>query len=422
MLVEYYMKLINLIVHSIRMVRRNLKSYAMLSITIILSFSLLLGYLLFMDTSSYNQYKEIFSSPREIVLAYTYTNRSDVLQSMISLVQERFPSSHAYVFNQISTNLPQYDHVAAHISLLPANETLVFREVVEEKSGIKYSRQVNVIEGKSFPLQIGEAIINESAYHSLWGHADLPVSLQIPIHLDNGSTSFLSLSVVGICEDVSAASDAPLYYKDDGQLCGTICLYASQTNMNGDQLRRLGECKKTAIIYTKRPDDVVQICEQYELLLDNTVVIHAVNSAQQSANEQLRSQSTAKAIMVIILFLILGINLFGSFSNALSTRRYEIGVKQAIGASTSSIVLQFLVEGFIVTFCNILISIALISNLSSIAKLYFLIAHDTEIIIHLNKYSLAYFAVSSASISIVFSVIFAFMATRNEIVKHLKSE
>ena len=42
------------------MVRRTLRSYMLLSVTIVLSFSLLLGYLGFVDSEIYNEYKHIF--------------------------------------------------------------------------------------------------------------------------------------------------------------------------------------------------------------------------------------------------------------------------------------------------------------------------------------------------------------------------
>ena len=45
--------------HAFVMVRKHIRSYALLSVTIVLSFSLLLGYLVYTDTSLYNEYKEL---------------------------------------------------------------------------------------------------------------------------------------------------------------------------------------------------------------------------------------------------------------------------------------------------------------------------------------------------------------------------
>ena len=50
--------------HSLTMVGRTLRSYMLLSVTIVLSFSLLLGYLGFVDSEIYNEYKHIFKINR----------------------------------------------------------------------------------------------------------------------------------------------------------------------------------------------------------------------------------------------------------------------------------------------------------------------------------------------------------------------
>ena len=46
------------LLHAIMMAYRNIRSYKMLSVTIVLSFALLLGYMGFTDASLYNRYKE----------------------------------------------------------------------------------------------------------------------------------------------------------------------------------------------------------------------------------------------------------------------------------------------------------------------------------------------------------------------------
>lgn len=50
------------------MVKKNIRSYALLSVTVVLSFALLLGYLLYTDASLYNKHKEILSRRRGDVL------------------------------------------------------------------------------------------------------------------------------------------------------------------------------------------------------------------------------------------------------------------------------------------------------------------------------------------------------------------
>lgn len=48
-----------------------------------------------------------------------------------------------------------------------------------------------------------------------------------------------------------------------------------------------------------------------------------------------------KEVLIIILFVVLGLNIYGSFMNALRERYLEIGVKRAIGVSKQNIMVQF---------------------------------------------------------------------------------
>ena len=56
--------------HAVLMFRRNIRSYLLLSVTIVLSFSLLLGYLGYTDASLYNKYRNIFSMRRGDVVIF----------------------------------------------------------------------------------------------------------------------------------------------------------------------------------------------------------------------------------------------------------------------------------------------------------------------------------------------------------------
>ena len=79
--------------------------------------------------------------------------------------------------------------------------------------------------------------------------------------------------------------------------------------------------------------------------------------------ETIRAQKTTKALITCAMLLILGINLYSSFSNALNERKFEIGVKRAIGASGFAIVRQFLYESLTVMVANILVSVALVVDI-----------------------------------------------------------
>ena len=59
--------------HAFKMVVRNIRSYTMLSVTIILSFSILLGFMGYMDTEHYNTNKKILSLDRGFLRFSTRT-------------------------------------------------------------------------------------------------------------------------------------------------------------------------------------------------------------------------------------------------------------------------------------------------------------------------------------------------------------
>ena len=124
----------------------------------------------------------------------------------------------------------------------------------------------------------------------------------------------------------------------------------------------------------------------------------------------------------MILFILLGINLFSSFKNALNERRFEIGVKRAIGAGKKSIVGQFFREGMIVMVSNIAFSIYLIFSLAVIYKTVQKYFFDTTWTIDLSPYSAVIFLFSAFFLSVSFSLIFAYQSTNVEIASRLKAE
>ena len=74
--------------HGATMVRRKIKSYALLSVTIVLSLSLLLGYVLYTDSSLYNRYKKIFSQRRGDVVIYDTSMNQDKTELFLNNLSE----------------------------------------------------------------------------------------------------------------------------------------------------------------------------------------------------------------------------------------------------------------------------------------------------------------------------------------------
>lgn len=398
--------------HACKMVIRNFRSYAMLSITIVFSFAILLGYLSFTDSNLNNEYKEIFSAPREIVMAYTYDKAGEI-DVLSSQVNDQVPGTTSYRYIEVSSLLSQYDSVRATVTILPNHAMIVYRDISDENILENYTRNVSIVQGDGFPLSGNKSIINESFFRSISPTGELPIKLNIPIRLSDRSQIVWETEVVGVCEDIG---EKPLYYDKDGHLSGDVQIYVSQSLLGGTTLDSLSAVKSVVFFNSPDPETVAAHAQNFDL------VLHAVCLAQNKATEKMRIQTETKFTIAVVLYVLLSINLFGCFSNALSERQFEIGVKRAIGASPMSIIGQFLMESLIVMLCNTMLAVVITVDALAIYKLYQYFVLGTTWIVSVSIHSLLMFAVCSLGLTLVFSLFFAYRATRVEIVKYLKAE
>jgi len=166
--------------------------------------------------------------------------------------------------------------------------------------------------------------------------------------------------------------------------------------------------------------------------MEPDIRVSTVYEAQNSALEKIRTEKGTKAIVAALLLLILGINLYSSFENALNDRKFEIGVKRAIGASGFSIVRQFFYESMIVMLVDTLISIVLVVDIGLLWKFYQQSpASNPEGVVKLinetyslyvTPYSVGMFTVCAVVLTVVFSFVFAYKTTQVQIVDYLKAE
>ena len=179
---------------------------------------------------------------------------------------------------------------------------------------------------------------------------------------------------------------------------------------------------QSILIHSAAPEEVVYLAKSmgYDM-------IRSVYEQQNEALNQIRSEKSNKAIIACALLLLLGINLYSSFTNALNDRKFEIGVKRAIGASAWSIVRQFLYESLLVMAANVFLSVALVADVFIIYKyLYELYpnawGYYQTWVIYISPHSVAMFGICAVTLTLVFSLIFAYKSTRVEIVQYLKAE
>ncbi len=414
------------LLHSVKMLWRNRKSYLMLSVTIVLSFTILLGYMAFTDSIQYNTYKEIFAAPREVIMGYTYAlDKEPQIQALFSVAQGADPDVEYYRYYELMVRLPQYrvkDHtVSATVTVLPASDLPLF--AMENLELGNSATQVFPTAGRErFDLKQGEAIVNRDFYTAIGGAGEFPLALQIPFQWSDGVSEIITVQIVGLIDDDALRTTAIGSQTASG-IGGHAAIILTQDTLNGRGLQDVTSARQIFWFCTDDPDAV------YTPLRNATTSAsalsmpwHCVNAIQNTAREQIKLEATTKAVIAAFLFLLLGINLYSSFSNALADRKFEIGVKRALGASSWAIVRQFLTEGILVMLANTLLSVILVADILCLYRLYVHLTVGETWILHISGFSAAMFAVCSLTLTVVFSAIFGYKSTQVEIIQYLKAE
>ena len=143
----------------------------------------------------------------------------------------------------------------------------------------------------------------------------------------------------------------------------------------------------------------------------------SINAAKLS----IRSAIGQRSLMLCFFYVILAVNLYGSFRNALNDRKFEIGVKRAIGASKANIAAQFTAEGLIVIVGNLLLSVYLVLTGFLIYKT---IRKAQGIIytISLGWSALASYIICCLALALLFSLIFAWQTSKVNVIDNLRAE
>lgn len=422
--------------HAGVMVMRCFRSYAMLSVTILLSFSLLLGYLLYTDSSLYNENKELFSMRRgDLVITDNKMNmeKLHLLQSQLDVMPDtQYYVAYACHFEGDGT---YYDGTAIGLEegqtfqmwnveafLIPDHAWLDGMALILENYGI--SSEIVWLNGEpreSFYLAENEVILSEKVYLSLGMTKE--ENPTYTLHSTAGPT--LTLNVVGYTKSSKVIDYSPAsWLSTPPMLLSTKFIEAVDLLNENVWTPPLDSMiySQNVVVSTTTPEEVDKLAGdmRYEIRT-------SVYAKQNKALESIRMAKGNKAIIACALFLLLGINLYSSFSNALNDRKFEIGVKRAMGASAWSIVRQFLYESMIVLIANIVISIAVVTDVAVLTKL---ILENTAMksgqaetwVIYISPHSVGIFTVCTFTLTIVFSLIFAYKSTQVEIIRYLKAE
>lgn len=409
--------------HSFTMVGRTIRSYALLSVTIVLSFALLLGYLGYTDTSLYNEYKGDFKTNRGTIKVdeglYTSQKFNLLLKKSQKLRDTAF-----YFINDVSI----YQGITGSMETADGDPLGCIDAIVKVLTGRAWHlfdqrtsfKWLNGQTGDEVYLKGNEAILDLATFRALGISADNPT------YTFTIAGQKRELKIVGVAD----YGDSLLIMMNDRVVYNpdyTAKLFISSELLTDSELEQYFP-GRTAVFYTAEPEKLDALAEELGIKL---YANHAFYRAQDDALKTIQTQKGTKGIIVCALVLLLGVNLYSSFSNALNERKFEIGVKRAIGASSFSIVRQFLYESILVMAVNILLSIAIVVDLGLVWKLVMerlyadqdiFVDKYWDFILYLSPQSIAMFAISTVTLTVVFSLIFAYKSTQVEIVQYLKAE
>lgn len=389
-----------IIKHSFLMIKKTFNNYLLLSVTAFLSFAIMFGYLIYTDSESYNKYKDLFAHNPNVIFSNNSAESKNELRAVTKQL-DKLSETHYYYMKQCVAQTSFGKE--CEVNFLPSYVWGLY--MTSNDSEVGTSRAM--INGKhEVSIGVNEALVSERVYNSLKPDKDGKKQLKLIFTNDEGKRVLKKY-------DVAAAYSGLSEYDDFETSSSIDAVYLNIGSVDE------GECSILnlgLVIYTEQKDFVIQ------QLRKSDVTCEEVYTEQNQAVQDIKNGIMNKYIIAAVLFILLGINLYSSFTNALNDRKFEIGVKRAIGAKKSSIMLQFVIEGFTVMLANTLLSVWAVLSLMNVYKFVKEIIFNEKYIVTINTESLILFVVFTFFLTLIFSLLFAYKSTKVEIVKYLKEE
>lgn len=411
------LKLFAVLHHSILMVGRTIRNYVMLSMTVVLSFSILLGYLLFTDSSLYNQNKIYLNSDGRIVIIPNVTS-IDKMDALLNQAENIGTDTAYYVQRSVSISVDSFwgqDRLQhQNVYIIPSHVWGIYDQ--DLSVGVR-AMNITWLDGREATSEVylrkNEILLERGIYEYLQlDEMEEPVyEIRMPVIAEDGAAEVrcINAAVVGLIE-----TGKWLRQTDGTYELHRVTIYMSQASVQeSDKI----SSNRDIIFSSDAPAAIKNAA--ISIGLDSYITMY---QPKERALQEMTVHTETKAIITMVLCVLLAINLYGSFSNAMQNRKFEVGVKRAIGASKFSIIRQFLWEGIIVMLGNIYLSMMIIMNGALIYKYVYQFIENETWTIYLSAASIAMFGVVTISLTVIFSLVFAVQATEVEIVQYLKSE
>ena len=422
--------------HACKMVWRNRRSYALLSVTVVLTFSFLLGYLVYTDTALYNRHKKRFLTDRNVFIATAQflqpgqTTDGRINSFLYAAEQQVEMDRYSVLWTWMKENrLPAeneegYIYFTTECYFVPSTVW----ELYDFTSIEPFSLPITWLDGKKHEGVHLESrqILMESSYYYLLGLDKMDTSifsLQMQSYTPDSANAIpysVDVEVVGIFQS-SSDNYIQAHRKEKGT-SGIVFAPMSLLEQIPNEIRSTWHYTRHEVCYTETPEVLGAIAEGIEL----NSVSDPYRLQDLALADKQQAQNT-KAIIAAALFVILGISLYSCFTNALNDRKFEIGVKRAVGVSGWGIIRQFLVEGILVMGFDIILSIILIGDIAVVfryvtPKIPAIADTYGNWIMYISPQSIGMFLLCSVGLTVGFSLIFAYQTTQVQIVDYLKAE
>ncbi len=397
----------NKFAHYLKMCKINKKSYYLLSISIVVSLSILLVVLIVLDSNVYNKHKNIDNVPIGTMDIYTDDVNFSNQDNLSYLIEDGNGYSHYKVNNfQLKRESSDKFSILGNYYYVDSNYFSLFRS--NDLSFYMY----DCIFGSCELVNEKDIIIEKSLYDYLSSSYDINSTISLPIVDECGDQIYRDYTIVGVVDNGGTNKNRPEIIENNGNMVLYTDIFMNFSNTpSNDFINREG--------YLVNASDPLSLSENVRKLGYNSTSVYLM---KKTAIEDKLSAVSTKVILLIVLLLILGLNIYGNFMNSLKERYIEIGIKRALGVKKKDIILQFLFEMIIVLIINLAITLFLSFNFVYLFKIILLLLYQYEYILYFNVYSMINFFIFSFFILLTCSLIFSFKAANLEIIDVIKEQ
>lgn len=224
---------------------------------------------------------------------------------------------------------------------------------------ILYSSNDPIIKGSYFTKNDYDAarlvgVLRESGARKLFGSTDV-VGMTMDVTLYNVTRE---VTIVGIRKD-NASVLSGMMQSDEIEIEMPLSAIGEYGLYIGD-FESLYVVAEHGIYSSQVADDTVQLLEaKYGIRGKNLIAVQDFNDTMSSVNSVLNYITLFIAFVAAISLLVGGIGVMNIMLVSVTERTKEIGIRKALGARTSSIMVQFLSESAIITLVGGLLGILL---------------------------------------------------------------